>query len=96
MSKRDKLRRKLRNNPKGVKFTELITLLLRFGFVLVRTQGRHQVFEYKQGDTEGIFVVPTHGNYVKAIYVKGAIELLDTLFPEGSDNVAESDDDEDA
>ncbi len=46
MSKRDKLRRKLRTNPKGVKFSELETLLLRFGFILVRVKGSHHFFEY--------------------------------------------------
>ncbi len=46
MSKRDKLRRKLRNHPKGAKFSEVETLLLGFGFILARVSGSHHVFRY--------------------------------------------------
>ncbi len=82
MSKRDKLRNKLRNNPKGIKFSELETLLLRFGFRLVRVKGSHHFFEYQLGDNSAIVVVPLHGNQVKTQYVKDVIEILDELFPE--------------
>ncbi|MBZ0289631.1 MAG: type II toxin-antitoxin system HicA family toxin [Anaerolineae bacterium] len=82
MSKRDKLRRKLRNNPRGVRFSELETLLLRFGFQLVRIKGSHHFYHYQQGDIDAIMVVPVHGNEVKVQYVKDAVALLDELFPE--------------
>jgi predicted RNA binding protein YcfA (HicA-like mRNA interferase family) len=95
MSKRDKLRRKLRNNPKGVQFNELETLLVRFGFSLVRTNGSHHFFQLKTAESESIFVVPMHRNHVKAAYVKAAIELLDDLFPEVESTDATEEDDED-
>jgi predicted RNA binding protein YcfA (HicA-like mRNA interferase family) len=82
MTKRDKLRQKLRNNSTNVKFQQLETLLLRFKFRRVRVQGSHHMYEYKQGDIEGVFVVPTHGNWVKPLYVQNAVELIDKLFPE--------------
>ena len=82
MSKRDKLRRKLKNNPRGVKFGDLETLLTQFGFTLVRIKGSHHFFEYHHDDIRAIMVVPLHGNTVKPQYVKDSIELLDTLFPE--------------
>lgn len=82
LSKRDKLRQKLRNNPKGVRFSDIETLLMRFGFVLVRVKGSHHFFEYRQDDVNAIMVVPVHANQVKSQYVKDTIELLDTLFPE--------------
>lgn len=82
MTKRDKLRRKLRNNPKGVQFTEIETLLLRFGFVLVRTKGSHHIFQYNDDEHTISVVVPVHGNQVKIPYVKDTIEILDELFPE--------------
>jgi predicted RNA binding protein YcfA (HicA-like mRNA interferase family) len=85
MSKRDKLRRKLRNNPKGAKFSDLETLLLQFGFTLVRVKGSHHFFQYQKGDAKAILVVPLHGNAVKAQYVKDSIEVLDELFPEAAD-----------
>lgn len=82
MSKRDKLRRKLRNNPKGVKFNELETLLLRFGFTLVRVKGSHHFYQYQQDEINVIVVIPIHGNQVKVQYVKDSIDILDELFPE--------------
>jgi len=82
MSKRDKLRRKLRNNPKGVKFADLETLLIRFGFGLVRVKGSHHFFQYQHGEIRIIMVVPVHGNQVKPQYVTDSLDLLDELFPE--------------
>ena len=94
MSKRDKLRRKLKNNPRNVKFSQVETLLLRFGFLLARIQGSHHVFveETKQI----IIVIPVHGNTVKAQYVKEAVAILDMLFPESaSDDVTDVEGDKD-
>lgn len=82
MSKRDKLRRKLRNNPNDVTMQEVETLLLRFGFRLERISGSHHIFRYKVGEQLGRIVVPLHGRKVGAVYVKQAVELLDELFPE--------------
>lgn len=90
MAKRDKLRRKLRNNPKGAKFTDIETLLLRFGFTLARVKGSHHFFQYQQGDIKAIMVVPVHGNQVKPQYVVDMLDLLDELFPE-PDQEAEED-----
>jgi predicted RNA binding protein YcfA (HicA-like mRNA interferase family) len=89
MSKRDKLRRKLRNNPRGARFSELETLLLHFGFILARVKGSHHVYEYHQGQVRAILVVPTHANQVKAQYVSDALAMLDELFPEDGDDVSE-------
>jgi predicted RNA binding protein YcfA (HicA-like mRNA interferase family) len=82
VTKRDKLRRKLRNNPKGTKFSDLETLLLHFGFRLARIKGSHHFFQYSEGELHAILVVPTHGNQVKSRYVQDAIDILDELFPE--------------
>jgi predicted RNA binding protein YcfA (HicA-like mRNA interferase family) len=79
MSKRDKLRRKLRNNSKGVKFSELETLLERFEFTLIRIAGSHHIFRH-DGNTK--LVIPVHGNTVKPEYVNIVIEALDALYPE--------------
>jgi predicted RNA binding protein YcfA (HicA-like mRNA interferase family) len=89
MSKRDKLRRKLRNNPKGVKFSDLEALLLRFGFVLVRITGSHHMFRHH--DEGEKLVIPVHGNHVKPEYVIEVIDILDVIFPEVTDD-EESDD----
>ncbi len=82
MSKRDKLRRKLRNNPDGVTLHDLQTLSQRFGFTLARTSGSHHIFEYADGVRWEQIVVPVHRQRVKSAYVKEAMRLLDRLFPE--------------
>ena len=94
MSKRDKLRRKLKNNPKGVKFSDLETLLVQFGFILVRVKGSHHFFQYQQGEIKAIMVVPLHRNAVKVQYVKDSIELLDELFPEEGNQIEDDEDGE--
>lgn len=90
MSKRDKLRRKLRNNPKGVRFSDLETLLLSFGFTLARIKGSHHFFQYRQGTVHAIMIVPVHGRSVKPQYVKDSLDILDQLFPEDTQGVGES------
>ena len=79
MSKRDKLRQKLRNNPRNVKFSELETLLLRFGFILIRVAGSHHIFRYSGQGENAKLVIPVHGNSIKPEYVNAVIETLDAL-----------------
>lgn len=86
MSKRDKLRQKLKNNPRGVQFSAIETLLTRFDFKLVRISGSHHIFRYESEDEKVTIVVPTHANRVKVPYVKEVIALLDQLFPEDDDD----------
>jgi predicted RNA binding protein YcfA (HicA-like mRNA interferase family) len=91
MSKKDKLRRRLRNNPKGVKYSEIETLLLRFGFRLSRVTGSHHIFVYGDESSATNVIIPVHGNTVRAIYVKDALTIIDELFPEESDDEPEAD-----
>lgn len=81
MSKRDKLRRKLRNNPKAGTRKEIETLLGYYGFEIDRVTGSHYVFILKIKAVNQRLVIPIHGQSVKAIYVKQVIEKLDELFP---------------
>jgi predicted RNA binding protein YcfA (HicA-like mRNA interferase family) len=60
VSKRDKLRRKLRNSPQGVKFQDLETLLLRFGFELMRISGSHHIFRITIDDESVNLIIPVH------------------------------------
>ncbi len=89
MTKRDKLRRKLRNNPSGVTIQEAETLLLNFGFSLARISGSHHIYEFEQGDVWRQVIVPLHGRKVKPVYVKIALETIDYLFPEEDDEEGE-------
>ncbi len=94
MSKRDKLRRKLRNNSKGRTRQDIETLLKQFGFILDRVTGSHYIFILidKANNTVHRVVIPIHGQQVKTVYVKQVIEKLDELFP--ITETDEGDDDE--
>jgi len=86
VTKRDKLRRKLRNNPTDATMQDVETLLVRFGFTLVRVTGSHHIYEYDDGERTQQITVPLHGRKVKKVYVQQISEILDGLFPtEGLD-----------
>lgn len=95
MSKREKLRRRLRNNPQGATMQDVETLLTRFGFILARVTGSHHIYEYEEGNVWKQVIVPLHGRKVKKVYVKKVIEAIDELFPEETDDEDENGDDED-
>jgi len=82
MSKREKLRRKLRNNPAQANMQEVETLLFRFGFILARIVGSHHIYEYEGNGIFQQIVIPFHGRQVKTVYVRRAVEIIDALFPE--------------
>ncbi|MBC7870732.1 MAG: type II toxin-antitoxin system HicA family toxin [Chitinophagaceae bacterium] len=94
MTKRDKLRRKLRNNLKGRTKQEIETLLSHFGFRLDRISGSHHIFIFRDGEIIQRIVVPIHGQKIKPIYVKQVIEKIDELFPEDHNDNLEVNDDE--
>jgi predicted RNA binding protein YcfA (HicA-like mRNA interferase family) len=73
MSKREKLRERLKNNPKNATFADIRTLLEQAGFALDRIAGSHHIFT----KDEITFVIPVHNNKVKTIYVKRVIELIE-------------------
>jgi predicted RNA binding protein YcfA (HicA-like mRNA interferase family) len=85
VSRRDKLRQKLRNNPTEASMQDVETLLLRFGFSLARISGSHHIYEYEEGSVSRQIVVPLHGRKVKKVYVKKVVEMIDELFPEDED-----------
>ncbi len=73
MTKREKLRQRLKNNPRNATFSDIRKLLEQEGFELDRITGSHHVFV----KGEIAFVVPVHSNKVKTVYVKRVIELID-------------------
>ncbi len=89
MTKREKLRQKLRNNPTGATMQEVETLLLSFGFSLAHISGSHHIYEFEESGVWKQVIVPLHGRRVKPIYVKTAIEAIDDLFPEEDDDEGE-------
>jgi predicted RNA binding protein YcfA (HicA-like mRNA interferase family) len=73
MSKREKLRERLKNNPNSATFSDIRKLLEQEGFTLDRITGSHHIFT----KDEITFVIPVHNNKVKTIYVKRVIELIE-------------------
>jgi predicted RNA binding protein YcfA (HicA-like mRNA interferase family) len=95
MTKRDKLRQKLRNNPSDATMQEVETLLSRFGFTLARVSGSHHIYEYDDGERNQQITIPLHGRKVKKAYVQRVSEILDELFPLETTDEPESEDDSD-
>jgi predicted RNA binding protein YcfA (HicA-like mRNA interferase family) len=92
VSKREKLRRKIRQHPAETKMSDVQTLLEGFGFVLARIHGSHHIFEYDDGERFQQIVVPLHGRKVKKIYVERIVNILDDLFPEETDGLENGED----
>ena len=73
MSKREKLRERLKNNPTDATFADIRKLLEQEGFVLDRVTGSHHIFVRN----EIILPIPVHNNKVKTVYTKRVIEIIE-------------------
>jgi predicted RNA binding protein YcfA (HicA-like mRNA interferase family) len=73
MSKREKLRERLKNNPTDATFSDIRKLLEQEGFVLDRIAGSHHIFVRD----EIILPIPVHNNKVKTVYTKRLIEIIE-------------------
>lgn len=71
--RKHKLLDRLKNNPAGVTFDDIRTLLLREGFRLDRVTGSHHIFK----NSDVTFVIPVHAKRVKSVYVKRVVELVE-------------------
>lgn len=72
MSQLDKLIKRIKNNPKNVKFEELQKILLHYGFKEREAKGSHQFF------TKGEKAISIPKKYpVNKTYVEQVIELLE-------------------
>ena len=75
MTKRDKRIERMRQNPKAVRFEELDLVLLDVGFQRRQESGNHVV--YRLGEYR--FTIPKHRPFVKEIYVKQVLQVLDEI-----------------
>ncbi|MHB9093710.1 MAG: hypothetical protein ACYC21_03475 [Eubacteriales bacterium] len=75
MTKIEKRFERILNNPKDIKWTELQTVLSKFGLTCESPgSGSHwSVYDEKSST---VLTVPVHNNRVKAIYVKKLIYLI--------------------
>ena len=73
MTQKIKLFERIKNNPKDVNFKDLENFLKEIGFEFKRTSGSHHIYS----KDEITFVIPSHNNKVKEIYVKRVISLIE-------------------
>lgn len=95
MSKRTKLLRRMRQNPKSIRFDELCNFLESLGF-RKRESGSHFTFTYP--GSRSIITVPRRIPFVLPVYVKNVLDVLDELgltAPEPGDETGETDEDND-
>ena len=75
MSKREKRLEKIRQNPKNVRFDDLDRVLQDQGFERTQPRGGSSHYVYVHG--EQVITVPYKRPFVKTVYVKEALKLLD-------------------
>ena len=75
MSKRDKLLRRMRENPRGIRPSEVDSLLLHYGFEKRRSGRNHCV--YSRGPY--VITVNFHREYVHSKAIKEILSILDEL-----------------
>ena len=77
ITKKEKLLNRIKNNPITVKFEELDKILQDVGFERRQPNGGSSHYTY--GLDNKILTVPYKKPYIKVIYVKMAIKLLEDL-----------------
>lgn len=78
MTKREKLKQKISQNPKNVLFEDLRKLLEQYGFILDRVRGSHHSFVYEK-ETIKLGITIPYRKPLKVIYVKKALVLIEEI-----------------
>ena len=68
----DKILKKMREQPNGIRFSEASQVLESAGYTLVRKKGSHRHFRNEQGDV----VTLREENPLKAAYVRDILERI--------------------
>ena len=79
VSRIQKLKRKLRQNPRGIHFNELVRVLESLGYKEARSSGSHHVFR-PAGPGPSILVVKPHGG--RSLCAMADVERVIALFEE--------------
>lgn len=90
MTKRDKRLQKLHQNPKNVSFEDLESVMLDYGFELLRSSGSHHSFRINIQGKYHLLVVP-HSRPVKTVYVREALKLIELFIDAQSQEESEDD-----
>lgn len=81
MTRREKLLEKARNNPRGLRFSELTRLAESYGFYLDRQGGSHAVYKHK-GLGVSIPLQPDKNGKAKGYQVKQLLDAIATISEE--------------
>jgi predicted RNA binding protein YcfA (HicA-like mRNA interferase family) len=77
MSSIEKLKQRLRSNPQGIRYADLVRVLKDLGFEETRCRGSHHIFRRAGGPP--ILIVKPHGgrNLCAVVDVKKVLDLLE-------------------
>lgn len=92
MTKKDKRLRKMRQNPKNVKYDDLISVLLEYGFEIREGRGSHVSVKCTFDDKVWVeTIVKPHGgkNTMNQQGVKRLLKIIDEIITLSEDNEAE-------
>lgn len=76
MGKKEKLLQQMRQNPKNVRYEQLESILLSYGFEKREGKGSHVVFKLPG---QRPLTVPRKKPFLKKIYVENALKAIDAL-----------------
>lgn len=76
MTQREKLLRKIRSHPKGVRFEDLETLLDHYDYKLVRVSGSHHRYQ-RQGAPP--ITLSRHAAHVHSAAVEEVLRVIESL-----------------
>ncbi|EGD52323.1 HicA toxin of toxin-antitoxin [Thermoanaerobacter thermohydrosulfuricus] len=79
MSQIKKLYKKIKENPKNVRFEEIDKILKYFGFEAREPGSGSSHITYSHADLEDILTIPKGRPHIKAVYVKKALKLIELL-----------------
>lgn len=77
MSKREKLLAAVRNNPRDVRFEDLVRLIEALGFVFDRQAGSHRIYVHSNTAIPLINVQDTKNGKAKPYQVEQVLALID-------------------
>jgi predicted RNA binding protein YcfA (HicA-like mRNA interferase family) len=77
MSKRQKLLDACRNNPKGVSFDELASLVKAVGFEHDRTSGGHMIFVHPVAAIPPVNLQPANNGMAKPYQVRQVLDIIE-------------------
>lgn len=78
MTRKDKLLQRFLKNPQALKYREIETILLDFGFTKRMGKGSHMIFVFHKPNI--VQVIPLHNNDCDKQYKKRIAKLITKFF----------------